>query len=175
VRLSASSSVRRLAEGHRSQMNIGERGAAIIGDVRYDRVPPRSGEPHTRSSYAWRTRGRTASTRELTERRSSRRPSGRRLRDGRGVARRLAEPRTLGPRRYARRCSHDRGPSTNASPSPDHRNRLPHPGGIRPPRLHPRLGSACAHAAALGAVDAVVAGISASAVITLGTCREHRP
>jgi uncharacterized glyoxalase superfamily protein PhnB len=29
---------------HRSQMNVGEGGAVIIGDVRYDRAPPRRGE-----------------------------------------------------------------------------------------------------------------------------------
>jgi hypothetical protein len=33
-----------IGEDHRSQMNVGEGGAVIIGDVRYDRVPPRPGE-----------------------------------------------------------------------------------------------------------------------------------
>ncbi len=33
-----------IGEDHRSQMNVGEGGAVIIGDVRYDRVPPRLGE-----------------------------------------------------------------------------------------------------------------------------------
>jgi uncharacterized glyoxalase superfamily protein PhnB len=33
-----------IGENHRSQMNVGEGGAVIIGDVRYDRVPPRPGE-----------------------------------------------------------------------------------------------------------------------------------
>jgi uncharacterized glyoxalase superfamily protein PhnB len=33
-----------IGENHRSQMNVGEGGAIIIGDVRYDRVPPRPGE-----------------------------------------------------------------------------------------------------------------------------------
>jgi uncharacterized glyoxalase superfamily protein PhnB len=34
----------RIGENHRSQMDAGEGGAVIIGDVRHDRVPPRSGE-----------------------------------------------------------------------------------------------------------------------------------
>jgi len=33
-----------IGEDHRSQMNVGEDGAVIIGDVHHDRVPPRSGE-----------------------------------------------------------------------------------------------------------------------------------
>jgi uncharacterized glyoxalase superfamily protein PhnB len=33
-----------IGESHRSQMSVGEGGAVIIGDVRYDRVPPRPGE-----------------------------------------------------------------------------------------------------------------------------------
>jgi len=33
-----------IGEEHRSQMNVGEGGAVIVGDVRYDRVPPRQGE-----------------------------------------------------------------------------------------------------------------------------------
>ena len=33
-----------IGEDHRSQMSVGEGGAVIIGDVRYDRVPPRAGE-----------------------------------------------------------------------------------------------------------------------------------
>ena len=33
-----------IGENHRSQMSVGESGAVIIGDVRYDRVPPRPGE-----------------------------------------------------------------------------------------------------------------------------------
>jgi len=33
-----------IGEDHRSQMNVGDRGAVIIGDVRHDRVPPRPGE-----------------------------------------------------------------------------------------------------------------------------------
>ncbi len=33
-----------IGENHRSQMSVGEGGAVIIGDVRYDRVPPRPGE-----------------------------------------------------------------------------------------------------------------------------------
>lgn len=33
-----------IGENHRSQMSVGEAGAVIIGDVRYDRVPPRPGE-----------------------------------------------------------------------------------------------------------------------------------
>ena len=33
-----------IGEDHRSQMNVGEGGAVIIGDVRRDRVPPRPGE-----------------------------------------------------------------------------------------------------------------------------------
>jgi uncharacterized glyoxalase superfamily protein PhnB len=33
-----------IGEDHRSQMNVSEGGAVIIGDVRYDRVPPRPGE-----------------------------------------------------------------------------------------------------------------------------------
>jgi uncharacterized glyoxalase superfamily protein PhnB len=33
-----------IGENHRSQMNVGEGGAVIIGDVRRDRKPPRPGE-----------------------------------------------------------------------------------------------------------------------------------
>jgi uncharacterized glyoxalase superfamily protein PhnB len=33
-----------IGKDHRSQMSVGEGGAVIIGDVRYDRVPPRPGE-----------------------------------------------------------------------------------------------------------------------------------
>ena len=33
-----------IGEDHRSQMNVGEGGAVIIGDVRSDRVAPRPGE-----------------------------------------------------------------------------------------------------------------------------------
>jgi uncharacterized glyoxalase superfamily protein PhnB len=33
-----------IGESHRSQMNVGDGGAVILADVRYDRVPPRSGE-----------------------------------------------------------------------------------------------------------------------------------
>jgi uncharacterized glyoxalase superfamily protein PhnB len=33
-----------IGENHRSQMSAGQGGAVIIGDVRYDRVPPRPGE-----------------------------------------------------------------------------------------------------------------------------------
>ncbi len=33
-----------IGEDHRSQMSVGEGGAVIIGDVRYDRVAPRPGE-----------------------------------------------------------------------------------------------------------------------------------
>jgi uncharacterized glyoxalase superfamily protein PhnB len=33
-----------IGEDHRSQMVVGEGGAVIIGDVRFDRVPPRRGE-----------------------------------------------------------------------------------------------------------------------------------
>jgi uncharacterized glyoxalase superfamily protein PhnB len=33
-----------IGASHRSQLNVGEGGAVIIGDVRYDRVPPRPGE-----------------------------------------------------------------------------------------------------------------------------------
>jgi uncharacterized glyoxalase superfamily protein PhnB len=33
-----------IGEDHRSQMNVGESGAVIIGDVRSDRIPPRTGE-----------------------------------------------------------------------------------------------------------------------------------
>jgi uncharacterized glyoxalase superfamily protein PhnB len=33
----------RIGENHRSQMSVGEGGAVIIGDVRYDRVPPQPG------------------------------------------------------------------------------------------------------------------------------------
>ena len=33
-----------IGEDHRSQMNVGEGGAVIIGDVRHGRVPPREGE-----------------------------------------------------------------------------------------------------------------------------------
>jgi uncharacterized glyoxalase superfamily protein PhnB len=32
-----------IGENHRSQMNVGE-GAVILGDIRYDRLPPRAGE-----------------------------------------------------------------------------------------------------------------------------------
>jgi len=34
----------KIGENHRSQMNVGDGGAVIIGDVRSDRVPPRPGE-----------------------------------------------------------------------------------------------------------------------------------
>jgi len=34
----------RIGEAHRSQLRVGVDGAVIIGDVRYDRHPPRSGE-----------------------------------------------------------------------------------------------------------------------------------
>jgi uncharacterized glyoxalase superfamily protein PhnB len=34
----------RIGESHRSQMNVGDGGAVIIGDVRHDRVPPRPDE-----------------------------------------------------------------------------------------------------------------------------------
>ena len=34
----------KIGEDHRSQMNVGEGGAVIIGDVRGDRRPPREGE-----------------------------------------------------------------------------------------------------------------------------------
>ena len=34
----------RIGENHRSQLNVGEGGAAIVGDVRHDRRPPRAGE-----------------------------------------------------------------------------------------------------------------------------------
>ncbi|HWB23646.1 MAG TPA: VOC family protein [Gaiellaceae bacterium] len=33
-----------IGENHRSQLNIGEDGAVIVGDVRGDRSPPRAGE-----------------------------------------------------------------------------------------------------------------------------------
>lgn len=33
-----------IGEDHRSQMNVGDGGAVILGDVRHDRVPPRPGE-----------------------------------------------------------------------------------------------------------------------------------
>jgi uncharacterized glyoxalase superfamily protein PhnB len=33
-----------IGENHRSQMKVGENGAVILGDVRYDRRPPRAGE-----------------------------------------------------------------------------------------------------------------------------------
>ena len=33
-----------IGDDHRSQMSVGEGGAVIIGDVRYDRVPPRPDE-----------------------------------------------------------------------------------------------------------------------------------
>jgi len=33
-----------IGENHRSQMKVGEGGAVILGDVRYDRIPPRKGE-----------------------------------------------------------------------------------------------------------------------------------
>ena len=33
-----------IGDSHRSQLSVGEDGAVIIGDVRYDRVPPRPGE-----------------------------------------------------------------------------------------------------------------------------------
>jgi uncharacterized glyoxalase superfamily protein PhnB len=33
-----------IGENHRSQMNVGESGAVILGDVRDDRRPPRAGE-----------------------------------------------------------------------------------------------------------------------------------
>ena len=39
----------KIGDDHRSQMSVGEGGAVIIGDVRYDRLPPRPGEvTHTR-------------------------------------------------------------------------------------------------------------------------------
>ena len=34
----------RIGENHRSQLMVGDGGAVIIGDVRYDRRPPRAGE-----------------------------------------------------------------------------------------------------------------------------------
>ena len=34
----------KIGEDHRSQMNVGDSGAVIIGDVRHDRVAPRPGE-----------------------------------------------------------------------------------------------------------------------------------
>jgi uncharacterized glyoxalase superfamily protein PhnB len=34
----------KIGEGHRSQLQVGEDGAVIVGDVRHDRVPPRPGE-----------------------------------------------------------------------------------------------------------------------------------
>src|SRR5437899_1953635 len=33
-----------IGENHRSQLSVGEGGAVIVGDVRYDRRPPRPGE-----------------------------------------------------------------------------------------------------------------------------------
>ena len=42
----------KIGEDHRSQMNVGNGGAVIIGDVRHDRVPPRPGE----STHAVRVR-----------------------------------------------------------------------------------------------------------------------
>jgi uncharacterized glyoxalase superfamily protein PhnB len=33
-----------IGENHRSQMKVGEGGAVILGDIRYDRRPPRAGE-----------------------------------------------------------------------------------------------------------------------------------
>ncbi len=33
-----------IGDDHRSQMNVGEGGAVIIGDVRHDRVPPQQGQ-----------------------------------------------------------------------------------------------------------------------------------
>lgn len=33
-----------IGDDHRSQLTVGDDGAVIIGDVRYDRVPPRAGE-----------------------------------------------------------------------------------------------------------------------------------
>jgi uncharacterized glyoxalase superfamily protein PhnB len=33
----------RIGENHRSQLNVGDGGAVIVGDVRYDRVPPQPG------------------------------------------------------------------------------------------------------------------------------------
>jgi uncharacterized glyoxalase superfamily protein PhnB len=33
-----------IGENHRSQMKVGESGAVILGDIRYDRRPPRAGE-----------------------------------------------------------------------------------------------------------------------------------
>jgi uncharacterized glyoxalase superfamily protein PhnB len=33
-----------IGQDHRSQMNVGGGGAVVVGDVRYDRVPPRPGE-----------------------------------------------------------------------------------------------------------------------------------
>ena len=34
----------KIGENHRSQMNVGDGGAVILGDVRHGRVPPREGE-----------------------------------------------------------------------------------------------------------------------------------
>ena len=34
----------RIGEAHRSQLSVGSDGAVIVGDVRYDRRPPRAGE-----------------------------------------------------------------------------------------------------------------------------------
>src|SRR5262245_35196791 len=34
----------KIGENHRSQMNVGDGGAVILGDVRHDRRPPRPGE-----------------------------------------------------------------------------------------------------------------------------------
>ena len=33
-----------IGESHRSQLNVGDGGALIVGDVRHDRRPPRAGE-----------------------------------------------------------------------------------------------------------------------------------
>ena len=33
----------RIGENHRSQLNVGDGGAVIVGDVRHDRVPPQPG------------------------------------------------------------------------------------------------------------------------------------
>jgi uncharacterized glyoxalase superfamily protein PhnB len=33
-----------IGQNHRSQMKVGESGAVILGDIRYDRRPPRAGE-----------------------------------------------------------------------------------------------------------------------------------
>jgi len=42
----------KIGENHRAQLNVPGGGAVIVGDVRYDRVPPRSGE----STHAVRVR-----------------------------------------------------------------------------------------------------------------------